>query len=79
MKSFLRKSTFCFFFVRYLSQPKPVHYKYRFQCPDSSYYDPALSDFQLDSLESFSWNTLDNVVCSHGTGDHKLSDVRNEE
>jgi hypothetical protein len=38
-----------------------------------------LSDFQLDSLESFSWNTLDNVVCSHGTGDHKLSDVRNEE
>ena len=62
-------------FYRYLFQPKPVHYKYRFQCPDSSTYDPANYELQLESLESFPWSIVDNVVCSHGTGDHKLSDV----
>jgi hypothetical protein len=62
-------------YLRYLFQPKLVHYKYRFQCPDSSYYDPASFDLQLESLESVPWNIIDNVVCSHGMGDHKLSDV----
>ncbi|CAF1097604.1 unnamed protein product [Rotaria sordida] len=56
-------------------QPKPVHYKYRFQCPDSSDYDPAYYVLQLESLESFAWNLVDNVVGNHGTGDHKLSDL----
>lgn len=52
-----------------------MHYKYRFQCPDSSYYDPAFYELNLESLESFPWNLVDNVVGNHGTGDHKLSDV----
>ena len=60
---------------RNVFQPKPVHYKYRFQCPDSSNYDPAFYELQLESLESFSWNLVDNVVGNHGIGDHKLSDV----
>ncbi len=60
---------------RHPLQPKLVHYKYRFQCPDSSYYDPASFDLQMESLESVPWNIIDNVVCSHGMGDHKLSDV----
>jgi hypothetical protein len=68
--------TFDFLFDRYISLPKPVHYKYRFQCPDSSNYDSASYELQLESLESFPWNMVDNVVCSHGTGDNKLSDVR---
>ncbi|CAF1490955.1 unnamed protein product [Adineta steineri] len=50
-------------------------YKYRFQCPDSSDYDLAYYELQLDSLESFPWNSVDNVVGDHGTGDHKLSDL----
>ncbi|CAF3693460.1 unnamed protein product [Adineta steineri] len=50
-------------------------YKYRFQCPDSSDYDLAYYELQLDSLESFPWNSVDNVVGNHGTGDHKLSDL----
>ncbi len=61
--------------LRYVFQPKSVHYKYRFQCPDSSNYDPAFYELQLESLESFAWNLVDNVVGNHGTGDHKLSDV----
>lgn len=61
---------------RYSSQPKPVDYKYRFQCPDSLNYDPASHRLQLESLESFPWNTVDHVICTHGSGDHKLSDVR---
>jgi len=36
---------------------------------------PASSELQLESLESFAWNLVDNVVGNHGTGDHKLSDV----
>ncbi len=60
-----------FFFLRYLFQPKQVDYKYRFQCPDSSFYDPASYELRLESLESFPWNSVDNVICSHGQGDHK--------
>jgi len=60
---------------RYLSPPKVFHYKYRFQCPDSPYYDAAHYDLQVESLESYAWNLVDNIVCSHGTGGHKLSDV----
>lgn len=63
-------------FLRCVFQPKSVFYKYRFQCPDSSDYDPAFYELQLESLESFSWNLVDNVVGNHGTGEHKLSDVR---
>ncbi|UJR27809.1 hypothetical protein I4U23_009078 [Adineta vaga] len=59
---------------QYVFQPKPVLYKYRFQCPDSSYYDPARYILQFDNLEVFAWNVIDNIVCSHGSGDHKLSD-----
>ncbi|CAF3777058.1 unnamed protein product [Rotaria magnacalcarata] len=55
--------------------PKPVEYKYRFQCPDSSDFDPASYELQLERLELFSWNLVDNVVGNHGTGDHKLSDL----
>jgi hypothetical protein len=62
-------------FLRHIFQPKSVHYKYRFQCPDSSYYDPAAYELQLESLESFPWNIADNVVCSHGSPDHQLTDV----
>ena len=61
---------------RYPSLQKVVHYKYRFQCPDSSYYDPASFDLQMEILESVPWNIIDNVVCSHGMGDYQLSDVR---
>ncbi|CAF1052106.1 unnamed protein product [Adineta ricciae] len=57
----------------YVFQPRPVAYKYRFQCPDSSYYDRARYTLQLDNLELFAWNVVDNTVCSHGSGDHKLS------
>ncbi|CAF3826595.1 unnamed protein product [Adineta steineri] len=60
---------------QYVFQPKSVMYKYRFQCPDSSDYDLAYYELQLDSLESFPWNSVDNVVGNHGTGDHKLSDL----
>ncbi|CAF3303438.1 unnamed protein product [Rotaria sp. Silwood2] len=60
---------------QYVFQPKPVRYKYRFQCPDSSDYDPACYQLQLESLESFLWNLVDIVVGNHGTGDHKLSDL----
>ncbi|CAF4457702.1 unnamed protein product, partial [Rotaria magnacalcarata] len=28
--------------------PKPVEYKYRFQCPDSSDFDPASYELQLE-------------------------------
>ena len=67
---------FSCFSLRYVFQPKPVVYKYRFQCPDSSDFDPAYCELSLESLESFPWNLVDNVVGNHGTGDHKLSDVR---
>ncbi|CAF3911665.1 unnamed protein product [Adineta steineri] len=60
---------------QYVFQPKPVHYKYRYQCPDSSYYDPAKYDLQIESLESVGWNILDDIVCTHGTGGYKLSDT----
>ncbi|CAF4072663.1 unnamed protein product, partial [Adineta steineri] len=60
---------------RYGFQPKSVMYKYRFQCPDSSVYDLAYYKLQLDSLESFPWNLVDNVVGNHGIGDHRLSHV----
>ncbi|CAF1551520.1 unnamed protein product, partial [Adineta ricciae] len=58
---------------QHLFQPKSVDYKYRFQCPDSSDYDLAQYELQLDSLECFPWNSVDNIVGNHGTGDHKLS------
>jgi hypothetical protein len=67
------------YILRYIFQPKSVHYKYRFQCPDSSDYDLAFYELQLDSLEQFPWNLVDNVVGNHGTGDHKLSDVCTED
>lgn len=44
-------------------------------CPDFSDYDPIEYDLKIESLESFPWNRIDNVVINHGTGDHKLSDV----
>ncbi|CAF4637592.1 unnamed protein product, partial [Rotaria magnacalcarata] len=55
-------------------QPKIVDYKYRFQCPDSSSYDPATHQLKLESLEAFPWNVVDNAVCSHGSRDAKLTD-----
>jgi len=60
---------------QYLSQSKSVTYKYRFQCPDSLQYDSASHKLALESLETFPWNTIDNVVGYHGTGDHKLADI----
>ncbi|CAF3363299.1 unnamed protein product [Rotaria socialis] len=56
-------------------QPKTVQYKYRFQCPDSSSYDPAAYELKLESLEAFPWNVVDNAVCSHGSRDDKLTDI----
>lgn len=52
-----------------------MEYKYRFQCPDSSTYDHAVFNIQLESLESYPWNLVDNVTCSHGIGEYKLTDV----
>ncbi|CAF1152502.1 unnamed protein product [Rotaria sordida] len=60
---------------QYIFQPKSVLYKYRFQCPDSSEYDPDCYELKLESLESFPWNIVDNAVCSHGMGDHIHSDT----
>jgi hypothetical protein len=63
---------------RYISETRIVGYKYRFQCPDSSDYDPAFYNLQLENLEAFPWNLVDNVVINQGSGEHKLSDVRRE-
>ncbi|CAF3237234.1 unnamed protein product [Rotaria sp. Silwood2] len=60
---------------QYVFQPKVVQYKYRFQCPDSSKYEPDRYELKLESLESFPWNIVDNAVCSHGMGDHIHSDT----
>ncbi|CAM4745809.1 unnamed protein product [Rotaria magnacalcarata] len=60
---------------QYGFQPKIVDYKYRFQCPDSSSYDPATHQLKLESLEAFPWNVVDNAVCSHGSRDAKLTDI----
>jgi len=59
----------------YVHQPKGFTYRYRFQCPDSSSYDPASYDLQVESLESFQWNNVDNVISTHGQGDRKLTDT----
>ena len=61
---------------RYVSQNPVIDYTYRFQCPDSSDYDPASYNLQIEKLELFPWNLVDNVVINQGSGEHKLSDVR---
>ncbi|CAF1097333.1 unnamed protein product [Rotaria sp. Silwood1] len=60
---------------QYVFQPKAVQYKYRFQCPDASNYEPDCYELKLESLESFPWNIVDNAVCSHGMGDNIHSDT----
>ncbi|CAF1121552.1 unnamed protein product [Didymodactylos carnosus] len=64
----------------YVQQHKPQHpnlakcmeYKYRFQAPDSSLYDSAIFELKPENLEQYPWNSVDNVVCTHGTGDNQL-------
>lgn len=69
--------------VIYVQQYKPQYgldlpsmdYKYRRQSPDSSDYDASHHLLKVESLEAFSWNTVDNVVINHGAGGSRLSDV----
>lgn len=61
---------------RHISKSLVIDYKYRLQCPDSFDYDPASYKLQLENLELFPWNQVDNVVINQGFGEHQLSDVR---
>ena len=50
-------------------------YKYRFQAPDSYYYDVSWSEFFNEKLENYNWNYLDQYICTRGEGDYGLMDV----
>ena len=60
---------------RYAYDLPSMDYKYRRQSPDSSDYDACHHLLKVESLEAFSWNTVDNVVINHGAGGSRLSDV----
>lgn len=53
---------------------KNIHYRYRFNSPDSENYDVSWCTFSNNQLENYNWNYLDNYICTKGQGDYGLMD-----
>lgn len=43
-----------------------VNYSYQFLNPDADQYSLSFTQFRNEPLENYSWNLLDNYVCTRG-------------
>jgi len=50
------------------------HYRYRFMAPDNDTYDISWVEFNMEKLENYNWNYLDNYVCTRGDQDFAMTE-----